>query len=79
MVVFAIVMAVISVLAAAYSIYMARKLKPPGVEEADFDENFIPTPKDGGSIPVVFGSVRIKDAGIVYYGHIGRDAVTKKV
>ena len=79
MIIFAIVMAVVSILVAAYSIYLANKVKPPGVNTSSFDENSIPTPKEGGTIPIVFGTRRIKDASIVFYGDIGSTAVIKKI
>lgn len=75
----AIVMAIVSVLVSVYSIYLANKIKPPGVNTSDFDENSIPTPKEGGTIPIVFGTRRIKDASIVFYGDIGTKAVIKKI
>lgn len=70
MAIFSLVVAIISVIVAAYSIYVASRIKPPGVNTEDFDRNSIASPKEGDSIPVVFGTKRIKDANIVYYGGV---------
>lgn len=78
MIIAAIVIAVISVIVAAYSIYVASRIKPPAVNTVDFDKNSVASPKEGDSIPVVFGTKRIKDANIVYYAGVRSVAIKTK-
>lgn len=73
-----LVMVIISVITAAYSIYVASRIKPPGVNTVDFDKNSIASPKEGDSIPVVFGTKRIRDANIVYYGDVRSVTIKSK-
>lgn len=43
--------------------------KPPGPKNAVAGSLDVPHPPMGEPIPVVFGRVWIKDAGVIYYGN----------
>lgn len=55
---------------------LAPKPRPPTPASlADFD---LPTAEQGRSVPVVFGSVRIKGPNVVWYGDLRNTAIRKK-
>lgn len=52
-----------------YAISYALMPKPEGPKNAVAGELDIPHPPMGEPMPVVFGRVWIKDAGVIYYGN----------
>lgn len=57
----------VSLVLSAISFVLAPK--PPGPKNAIAGKLDIPAPPLGKPIPVVFGKVWIKDAGVIYYGN----------
>jgi hypothetical protein len=58
-----------------YAVSYALSPKPEGPKDAVAGELDIPHPPMGEPIPVVFGRVWIKDAGVVYYGNPVQKAI----
>jgi hypothetical protein len=58
-----------------YAVSYALMPNPEGPKNAVAGELDIPHPPMGEPIPVVFGRVWIKDAGVVYYGNPVQKAI----
>lgn len=52
--------------------------KPEGPKNAVAGKLDVPHPPMGEEIPVVFGKVWIKDAGVIYYGNPQKKAIKTK-
>jgi len=61
---------------AALSASMAPK--PPKPKPASLETIEVPTAEEGRPIPVVFGTVTVKGANVVWYGDLGTKAIKKK-
>jgi hypothetical protein len=61
-----------------YAISYVLSPKPEGPKNAVAGELDIPHPPMGEPIPVVFGRVWIKDAGVIYYGNSQTQKIEKK-
>ena len=70
----------IVVLIISTAISYAMMPKPPAAqppsEISDFD---VPTAEEGRAIPVVFGTVKIKGANVLWYGDLSSSPITKRV
>lgn len=70
----------IVVLIISTAISYAMMPKPPAAqppsEISDFD---VPTAEEGRPIPVVFGTVKIKGANVLWYGDLSSSPITKRV
>lgn len=70
----------IVVLIISTAISYAMMPKPPAAqppsEISDFD---VPTAEEGRPIPVVFGTVKIKGANVLWYGDLRSSPITKRV
>lgn len=68
------------VLIISSAISYAMMPKPPAAqppsEIKDFD---LPTAEEGRPIPVVFGTVKITGANVLWYGDVRSTAITKRV
>jgi len=68
------------VLIISTAISYAMMPKPPAAqppsEISDFD---VPTAEEGRPIPVVFGTVKIKGANVLWYGDLSSSQITKRV
>lgn len=52
--------------------------KPPQPKPAALSDFDVPTADEGRPIPVVFGTVTITGANVVWYGDLGVEAIRKK-
>lgn len=72
-----IIGAIISATIAAVIIALLT-VQTPAVGGQDFDEDSIPTAKENGAIPVVFGTMLVNDSNVVDFGDIGYLTQKKK-
>lgn len=74
------VFAYLVVLIISSAISYAMMPKPPSpeppAETKDFD---VPTAEEGRPIPVIFGTVKITGANVLWYGDVRSTAITKRV
>lgn len=70
----------LAILIISSAISYAMMPKPPAAqppsEIKDFD---LPTAEEGRPIPVVFGTVKITGANVLWYGDLSSTAITKRV
>lgn len=59
-------------------ISIALQPKPPAPKPAALEDFEAPTAEEGRPIPVVFGSVLIRGANVVWYGDLAADPIKKK-
>ena len=52
--------------------------KPPVPKPADISDFDAPTAEEGRPIPVVFGTVKVKGANVLWYGGLYTQAIRKK-
>lgn len=67
---------VVMVVAALVSQALAPK--PPEPKPASLSDVDVPTAEEGRPIPVVFGSVLLRGANVVWYGDLAADPIKKK-
>jgi hypothetical protein len=66
---------VVIIVAALISVALAPK--PPEPKPAALSDIDAPTAEEGRPIPVVFGSVLIRGANVVWYGDLDADPIKK--
>lgn len=70
----------LAILIISSAISYAMMPKPPAAqppsEIKDFD---LPTAEEGRPIPVIFGTVKITGANVLWYGDLSSRVITKKV
>lgn len=69
---------VIAWIVSAVISYALRPKPPEGPRAATLGDIDAPTAEEGREIPVVFGTVEIEGANIVWYGDFASKAVKKK-
>ena len=67
---------VVIVVAARVSVALAPK--PPAPTPACLPAGEAPTPEEGRPIPVVFGTVLLRGANVVWYGDLEAEPIRKK-
>ena len=67
---------IVTVVAALISSALAPK--PPEPKPASLSDVDAPTAEEGRPIPVVFGSVLLRGANVVWYGDLAADPIKKK-
>lgn len=67
---------VVMVVAALVSQALAPK--PPEPKPASLSDVDVPTAEEGRPIPVVFGSVLLRGANVVWYGDLEADPIKKR-
>ena len=67
---------VVIVVAALVSVALAPK--PPEPKPASLSDVDAPTAEEGRPIPVVFGTVLLRGANVVWYGDLAADASVKR-
>ncbi|KRG85663.1 hypothetical protein H7691_11790 [Stenotrophomonas sp. CW117] len=67
---------VVIVVAALVSVALTPK--PPEPKPASLSDVDAPTAEEGRPIPVVFGSVLLRGANVVWYGDLAADPIRKK-
>lgn len=67
---------VVIVVAALISSALAPK--PPEPKPASLSDVDAPTAEEGRPIPVVFGTVLLRGANVVWYGDLAADPIRKK-
>jgi len=68
----------IAILLATTALSMALAPKPPKPKPAVLSDFDVPTAEEGRPIPVVFGTVTVKGANVIWYGDLGTKAIKKK-
>lgn len=67
-------MLVVFIISALVSYALAPKpIQPKPSALEDFD---IPTAEQGRDVPVIFGTVTVKDPNVVWYGNLRSEAIT---
>ncbi len=70
----------LAILIISSAISYAMMPKPPSpeppAETKDFD---VPTAEEGRPIPVIFGTVKITGANVLWYGDVRSSSITKRV
>ena len=59
-------------------ISLALMPKPPVPKPADITDFDAPTAEEGRPIPVVFGTVKVTGANVLWYGALYNEAIRKK-
>ena len=67
---------VVIVVAALVSVALAPI--PPEAKPASLSDVDVPTAEEGRPIPVVFGTVLLRGANVVWYGDLAADPIRKK-
>lgn len=71
---------IIIMVAVSYGVSMLTKKPNPKFPGNDLDpaeDIDVPTAKEGKSVPVLFGTRRMKGANVVWYGHIKTTEIKK--
>lgn len=70
----------LAILIISSAISYAMMPKPPSPEPpAEIKDFDVPTAEEGRPIPVIFGTVKITGANVLWYGDVSTTAITKRV